>query len=110
MADYFNAIPLAVFNSAGLVGTYAALNGTGFASPIKVLKIYNGSTVGITISFDGVNDHDYYPSGATLIIDIQSNHGTDAVNAMGMWRGRQNQILYGKGSAGTGNLYISGFM
>jgi len=107
--DYFQCIPMAVYNTASLTGSYAALNTTGFADNIKILKIYNDSTVGITISYDGVTDHDFYPDQATLIIDLQTNHADNSSYGSGTKTGRKGQIIYGKGSAGTGNLYIIGY-
>jgi len=109
MADYFNAITRAVFDTATLTGTYQALNGTGFSDDVKIIKIFSAGTKGIDISYDGVTDHDFYPAGATEIRDLQTNHANESSNSSGTWRGRKGQIIYGKGTAGTGNLYIIGF-
>ena len=106
----FQCITRAVFNTASLTGTYAALNGTGFSNDIKVLKIYNGSNVGVTISYDGgVTDHDFFPAGSTQILDLQTNHADNASNGSGTLYGRLGQILMGKGSIGVGNFYIIGY-
>lgn len=105
----FQCIPRAVFNTATLTGTYASLNSTGFSDDIKILKIYNGGTLGIDISYDGVTDHDFFPAGATIIIDLQTNHADNASSGAGTLYGRKGQILFGKGTAGVGNLYIIGF-
>lgn len=105
----FQCIPRAVFNTATLTGTYSALNGTGFGDDIKILKIYNAGTQGIDISYDGVTDHDFYPAGATLIIDLQTNHSDNSAYGAGTLNGRKRQIIWGKGTAGTGNLYIVGY-
>lgn len=102
-------IPRAVFNTATLTGTYQSLNGTGFGDDIKILKIFNAGTLGIDISYDGVTDHDFFPSGATLIIDIQANHADNSAYGSGTLNGRKGQIIYGKGTAGVGNLYIIGY-
>lgn len=111
MADLssFQCIPRAVFNTASLNGSYAALNSTGFGDDIKILKIYNGGSLGIDISYDSVTDHDYFPAGATLIIDLQTNHADNSAYGAGTLNGRKGQIIYGKGTAGTGNLYIIGY-
>lgn len=109
-SSWFSCIPMAVFNTASLTGTYASLNGTGFSSDIKLLKIFNGSNVGITISYDnGVTDHDYFPPNSTFIIDLQANHADTSSYGSGTLYGRTGQIIMGKGSAGTGNFYISGY-
>lgn len=111
MADLssFQCITRAVFNTASLPGSYGTLNGTGFSDDIKILKIYNGSTVGIDVSYDGVTDHDYFPAGSTLILDLQTNHSDNASNGSGTLNGRKGQIIFGKGTAGVGNLYIIGY-
>lgn len=111
MADLssFQCIPMAVFDSSTLTGTYASMNSTGFADDIKILKMYNGASVAVTISYDGVTDHDFLPVGATVIIDLQTNHSDFSSYGAGTLYGRKGQIIFGKGTAGTGNIYIIGF-
>jgi hypothetical protein len=109
---YFVAIPMAHFTGV-LSGSYQAMNiisGSpnivGFQDPIKILKIYNNSTtVGIIVSYDGVTDQDYFPPGATQIIDLQTNHSV-RIQTLG---GAQGQIIYGKGT-GTADIYIIGYL
>lgn len=105
----FSCITRADFNTASLTGSYAALNGTGFSDDIKILKIYNGGTGDIDISYDGVTPHDYFPAGATIIIDLQTNHSDNSSNGAGTLNGRKGQIIYGLGTAGVGILRIIGF-
>ena len=109
-ATWFSAIPMATFDTSGLTGTYQALNGAGFGDTVKMLKIYNASDTGITISYDGgTTDHDFIPPVSTFILDIQANHAASTVYASGTLNGKNGQIIMGKGSAGTGNLYIAGY-
>ena len=105
----FQAIPRAVFDTSGLTASYKPLNGTGFAEPIKLLKIYNAGSLGINISYDGLTDHDFFPAGATIIMDFQANHADNSSYSSGTLYGAKGQIIYGKGTAGSGNLYIIGF-
>lgn len=107
--SYFQCIPRSIFNTASLTADYQALNSTGFANDIKILKIYNSGTTGIDISYDGINDHDYFPAGTTQILDLQTNHSCQSAYASGEKIGQKNQIIYGKGIAGSGNLYIIGY-
>lgn len=109
---------MAVFDSSTLTNSYQAMNGasqyliftgSGFPDSIKSLKIYNGSNVGITVSFDGVVRHDYWPAGASIILDIQTNHANNSAYGSGTLNGAQGQIIYGKGTAGTGSVYISAY-
>lgn len=111
-------VEMAVFDSSSLTSSYQMLNGTsqytiytgsGFPDSVKSLKIYNASNVGITVSFDGVTRNDYWPAGATIILDIQANHADNSAYASGTLNGAQGQVIYGLGSAGTGNVYISAY-
>lgn len=106
----FQAIPKATFDPANLTGSFQPLNGTGFADDIKILKIFNPSTtVGVDISYDGINTHDYWPPGATIIIDFQTNHQDNASNGAGTLYGRKGQIIWGKTAEVPTFLQIIGF-
>lgn len=104
----FQFITRAVFNTASMTGSYQAINGSGFSDDIKIFIFYNGGTQGIDISYDGVTDHDFWPAGATRIVDLQTNHQNTASDASGTLYGRKGQMIWGKGTAGTGNVYIMG--
>lgn len=105
----FQAIPRATFDPSTLTGSYQPLNIGGFADDIKVLKIFNGGAVGIDISLDGVTDHDFWPSGATIIIDFQANHADNSAYGAGTLNGRKGQVIYGKTSTSSSLLTITGF-
>ena len=105
----FQCITRADFNSASLTGSYASLNTTGFSDDIKVLKIYNASNTLFDISYDGITAHDVFPAGATIIMDLQANHADNSAYGAGTLGGRKGQIIFGKGTAGVGTLYIIGF-
>lgn len=108
--SFFTAITMAVFDTSTLSGTYQSMNGTGFSNDIKVMKIYNGSNVGITVSYDnGGTDQDFFPAGATQILDLQTNHADNSSYSSGILNGRKGQLVMGKGSAGVGNFYIIGY-
>jgi hypothetical protein len=100
----------AVFNPALLNGTYQPMNGTGFDSAIKILKIYNPSTtVSIDVSLDGVNNHDFIPPLATLIVDFQTNHADSASFGTGTLGVRAGQILWGKTAESPTFLQMVGY-
>ena len=99
---------MAVYDTSGLTGTLATMNSTGLPEACLILKFYNASDVGITISLDGATDQDFIPAGGTFILDLQTN--SDGFGSgRGHWSARKGQIFYGSGSAGTGNLYIIGY-
>lgn len=105
----FECITMATYDTSGLGASYAALNGTGFSDDIKILKIISESDAGVEISYDGSTDHDYVKAGSSFILDLQANHACNSSYGSGTKGGRKGQIIYGKGSAGTGNLYIIGY-
>lgn len=91
------------FNSASLTASYQVVSAGGFAYDLAIYKLYNGSTVDIDISYNGVDDNDILPAGGTLIVDVQANKEDDRA----AWpAGRE---LFVKGSAGTGNIYETGY-
>ena len=116
--DSFQWIEMAVFDATTLTGSYQVMNGAaqqtdtgsiGFEKDIKVLKMYNDGTTGLTISYNGVVKNDYLPSKGTLIIDLQANHADNSSYSSGTLNGRKGQLVWGKGSASaSGNIYISG--
>lgn len=100
---------MAVFNTATLTGTFQSLNGSGFGDDIKMLKMYNGGNQGVTLSYGGVLDEDYAPPSSTFVFDVQANHADNASSGAGTLNGRKGQIIWGRGTAGVGNLYIIGY-
>lgn len=105
----FQCIPIASINPVGLGATFVPLNGSGFDDDIKILKIYNGGTVGVDISFDGVTQHDYWPPGATIIIDFQTNHADNSAYGSGTLYGRKGQIIYGRDATNSTYVKMTGF-
>lgn len=118
--DTFQCIEMAIFDATTLSGSYQVMNGAaqqtgtssvGFQNDIKILKIYNDGSTGVTISYDGVINNDYLPSKGTMIIDLQSNHADNSSYSSGTLNGRKGQLVWGKGTASSGglNIYISGY-
>ena len=104
------AIPKAQFDPTTLTSDYQALNGSGFADNIKILKMYNPSTtISVDLSLDGVTDHDFLPPLGTVIIDLQTNHADGPIYGTGTLYGAQGQIIYGKTAAEPSYLQIIGF-
>ena len=107
--DCFQCIPAVEFDTSLLSGVFQAMNGTGFADNIKMLKLYNGSAVGIDISYDGVTKHDFWPAGATIIFDFQTNHQDRPPYGSGTLYGRAGQIIYGRTAANPTFVQIAGY-
>jgi hypothetical protein len=119
-SNAFQMIEMAVFSSTSLTGSFQVINGaaqqpiggaTGFGSAIKILQIYNDSNNGVTFSLDGLTGHFYLPSKGTEIIDLQTNHADISGYASGTLNGRQGQLIWAQGTAGSAglNIYIMGY-
>jgi hypothetical protein len=93
--------PLRSIDSSTLSGSYQAV-GTPLANSSSILKMVNNSTVLVTVSIDGTNDHDVLPSGSFFLYDVTSD-SVDGVPGVFVQSGTQ---YYVKGSAGTGSIYL----
>ncbi len=118
-SQFLQAVEMAVFSSASMTGSYQALNdsgsyliyeGNGFQAPVKMIKILNQTTQDVTLSFDGTTANDFVPAGSAFILDCQTNHSDNSSYGSGTLNGRQGQIIYGLGTAGTGSIYIIGYL
>ncbi len=95
------------FDTATASGTYQAF-GLPLPQPGALVKIINTSTVSVTISDDGVNDKDIFPTSApACIYDFGSDaQGCAANERMALAAGTQLSIKATGGSAGTGLVYL----
>lgn len=100
------AIQLTTFNAAALmVGVYQAINPNGLDNQCIILRINNASNVGITISYDGVTDHELLPAAQVLQLDAQTNALPKTNNCCF----KRGTIVYIKGAAGVGTIALSGY-
>ena len=90
-------------DSATFTGVYQAI-GTPLTRPIRIFKFVNNSTALVTISWDGVNDHDILPAGSFFLYDITTNH-SNVEGTQGMYVKTGTQF-YVKGAAGVGSVYL----
>lgn len=88
-------------DSATFTGSYQTL-GSVLTFPCSIVKIINNSTVLVTISTDGSNDHDVLPASSFTLYDITSDSPQEG-GSIFVEKGRQ---YYVKGSAGTGLVYL----
>ena len=99
-------IPLSSIDSASISGTYQLLSAAaGIPSPLLNLKIVNNSSVPVTVSYDGVNDHDFIRADTDYQVNFQSNNQPQ--NNVAILS--QFTKVYVKGTAGTGLIYLSGW-
>jgi len=106
-----DAIEMQVFDTASLTASYQAIDADGFEHEVRMLKYYNASDTVITVSYDGATDQDILPNSVEpLVLNLQTNHDAYGPNAAGTYRAQKGQKIYVKGSAGTGNLYVVGYV
>lgn len=100
------AIELIVYDSAGLTTSFQPLNPAGLDASCFYIRINNGSNRDITISYDGVTDHDFVDDTTEIELNFQQNASPNGYVAL-LAKGT---IIYARAaSAGTGNIYISGY-
>lgn len=90
---------------ASLTGSYAPINASGLASACFLIRIYNTTAAAVDISYDGSTDADVVVANSYIEINAQENaqpNGNIALFPKGL-------IVYVKGSAGAGNVYVSGY-
>lgn len=88
-------------NSTTFNGSYQEI-GAPLLYPARILKIVNNTSVVVTISWDGITDHDFLPIGSFALYDCGTNKGTPA-DALDIPKGTQFWV---KASAGTGSLFV----
>jgi hypothetical protein len=104
-ANVILPIELTTFNSANLTANYQAINPNGLDASCIILRINNSGSSAVTISFDGVTNHEYLAAGQSVIIESQAN----SLPSSKVCCFRKGMVVYLKGTAGTGTLSLSGY-
>lgn len=95
------AIGRTSFDTAGVGLPYVAINPLGLPQSCFKVIIVNASNVGVTISFDGANAHDYIRANSDRKIECKTNEF--------VWS-QKGQIYYISGvAAGVGSVYLVGY-
>lgn len=97
------AVPLASIASSALSSSYQAINTGGLPNPCFLLELISTSSTGVTVSYDGTNDHTYLPAGLTKQLNAQANSQPNNWIA----NFSKGTVVYVKGTAGTGNIYVA---
>ena len=87
-------------DSATFTGAYQAV-GVPLTTPLRMLKFINDSSVIVTVSLDGVTDHDILPANSFVIYDFTANEMRDD----GFFVANNTQF-WAKGAAGVRFFYI----
>jgi len=99
------AIELFSIASSVLDVNYQAINEDGAEGACFLLRITNDSTTNVTISYNGLVDHDIVLPGDVLNINAQTNSRPNNQTCLFP----KGQIVYAKGTAGTGTIYLTGY-
>lgn len=87
-------------SSATFTGAYQAIGAPLEHNPF-LIKMVNNSTVAVTVSIDGVVDHDICPAGSFFLYDETANASREA--GLTVAKGTQFWV---KGAAGVGSVYL----
>jgi hypothetical protein len=102
--DIISLIPATSIDSSTLTGDFVPINPDGLPYACVTLYLINASTEDVMISIDGVNLYEYVLSGQRIVLYGQLNAAPTnqvAFFARGM-------IFYASGTAGTGDIYLTG--
>lgn len=106
--NVIKAIAMQTVNSAALggPGVYTLLTpAAGLPVPCSMIRIINRSNTLITISYDGVVDHDIVPSLESLSLDGQINAQPQCYLCMFS----KGQRIFISGVAGVGLIHLTGY-
>lgn len=98
-------IVLVSIDSASLTSSYQPFNSAGLDGACFMLRFMNVSTQAIVISYDGVRDSEVILSNTDRTFNFQNNAQPTAWTALVP----KGLVLYIKGTAGTGTIYMSGY-
>jgi len=99
------AIALTNIDSSTVSGTYQAINAAGLDQACFLVRVMNASNQNVTLSYDGSTDNDVVLANSTLDVPAQTNSSPN--NKVALFA--KGQVVYVKGTAGTGNIYLSGY-
>jgi hypothetical protein len=107
--QWFQAITAGQFNPASLSSSFQPVFPNGFSDNIKIMTVWNGSSVAMDYSFDGVNLAGVWPPGATLVIDLQTNHADNPPYGSGTLNGNAGQNVWVRISVNPTYLTVGGY-
>lgn len=84
---------------------YQPLNPDGFEHAPFFVRVTNGTTQAVLISFDGINDHEFVLSNGAFDFPSQAGSQPNAQVALLP----KHTVLYVRGTTGTGNITLSGY-
>jgi len=103
--DYIVPIELQNIDAAAIgAGAFSGI-GNPLEGACSFIRITNDSNTDVIISYDGINDHEYIPATKTMSTYFQIN----SVPASKKSLLRKGTIVYIRGTAGIGYIFLSGY-
>jgi hypothetical protein len=99
MTKKIRYLPMMNINTATFTGTYQSLS-AGLAEACGILHFNNPSNTNVTVSFDGVHDHEFVLAGTQVSINA------DLLDTCAFAEGTP---VFVKGTAGVGILHLSAY-
>jgi hypothetical protein len=102
VSDLIQYTPVTGMDAAALNPAFTLI--ATFPFPVSILRIINDSTVFISISYDGVNHHDYIPAHGELDLNTQQNNQPG--NHRILFKKGQ-QVYAASNGAGVGSIVVA---
>ena len=99
------AIDLTIVDSAVILGAYAVAADVVIEKALFYIRIVNDATTAITISYNGIDDHEYIAPNSFFELNAQANSQPN--NQVCLFS--VNSTVFIKGVAGVGSISISGY-
>lgn len=99
------AIARTVIAGSALTTSYQAINSSGLPQACFRITLFNTTNGVIDVSYDGSTDNDIIPASGSLTIEAQTNNQPSAHVALFA----KGQVVYVKGSSGSGSVYLIGY-
>ena len=103
--DFIVPIEMQSVDTAGIGAGAFIVIGNPLEGALCFIRITNDSNTDVIISYDGINDHEYIRSDdrAEVYFQINSTPNNQVAKL------KQGTILYIRGNAGAGLVYVSGY-
>jgi len=98
-------IDLTIVNSVAIPAAYAAVADVVIEKALFYIRIVNDATTAITISYNGIDDHEYIAPNSFFELNAQANSQPN--NQVCLFS--VNSTVFIKGVAGVGSISISGY-
>ena len=106
MNDYIVPIEMQNLNANALgIAVYAPFNAAGLEGSLSFIRVTNDSNTDVYLSYDNIHDHEFIPAGKTIQVCFQAN----SILASQVSLLRKHTVVYLRGNAGVGYIYLSGY-